>query len=109
VLTAPALAREVAFFSIGTNDLTQYIMAADRLNPTVAKLNDVTHPAVMAAIELTAKAGVDAGIMVGMCGEAAGRPDLIPAFIAMGLTELSMSPSSIQRAKKCVLDGSKNA
>jgi len=109
VLIAPALAREVAFFSIGTNDLTQYIMAADRLNPTVAKLNDVTHPAVMAAIELTAKAGVDAGIMVGMCGEAAGRPDLIPAFIAMGLTELSMSPSSIQRAKKCVLDGSKNA
>lgn len=107
VLIAPALAREVAFFSIGTNDLTQYIMAADRLNPTVAKLNDVTHPAVMAAIELTAKAGVDAGIMVGMCGEAAGRPDLIPAFIAMGLTELSMSPSSIQRAKKCVLEGSK--
>ncbi|MGO4451642.1 phosphoenolpyruvate--protein phosphotransferase [Phyllobacterium sp. TAF24] len=109
VLVAPALAREVAFFSIGTNDLTQYIMAADRLNPVVAKLNDVTHPAVMAAIELTAKAGVEAGIMVGMCGEAAGRPDLIPGFIAMGLTELSMSPSSIQRAKKCVLDTFKTA
>ncbi|CAN7350015.1 phosphoenolpyruvate--protein phosphotransferase [Phyllobacterium sp. LjRoot231] len=104
VMIAPALAKEVAFFSIGTNDLTQYIMAADRLNPTVAKLNDVTHPAVMAAIELTAKAGVEAGIMVGMCGEAAGRADLIPAFVKMGLTELSMSPSSIQRAKKCVLD-----
>ncbi len=104
VMIAPMLAREVAFFSIGTNDLTQYIMAADRLNPTVAKLNDVTHPAVMAAIELTARAGVEAGIMVGMCGEAAGRPDLIPAFVKMGLTELSMSPSSIQRAKKCLLD-----
>ncbi|EJN04297.1 phosphoenolpyruvate--protein phosphotransferase [Phyllobacterium sp. YR531] len=104
VLIAPALAREVAFFSIGTNDLTQYVMAADRLNPTVAKLNDVTHPAVMAAIEMTALAGVQAGIMVGMCGEAAGRPDLIPAFIQMGLTELSMSPASIQRAKKCVSD-----
>lgn len=102
VLIAPALAREVAFFSIGTNDLTQYIMAADRLNPTVAKLNDVTNPAVMAAIELTAKAGVAAGIMVGMCGEAAGRPDLIPIFIKMGLTELSMSPASIQRAKKTI-------
>jgi len=102
VLIAPALAREVAFFSIGTNDLTQYIMAADRLNPTVAKLNDVTNPAVMAAIELTAKAGVAAGIMVGMCGEAAGRPDLIPVFIKMGLTELSMSPASIQRAKKTI-------
>lgn len=104
VLIAPALAREVAFFSIGTNDLTQYIMAADRLNPTVAKLNDVTHPAVMTAIEMTTTAGVQAGIMVGMCGEAAGRPDLIPTFIKMGLTELSMSPASIQRAKKCVQD-----
>ena len=102
VLIAPALAKEVAFFSIGTNDLTQYIMAADRLNPTVAKLNDVTNPAVMSAIELTARAGVAAGIMVGMCGEAAGRPDLIPAFIKMGLTELSMSPASIQRAKKTI-------
>ncbi len=103
VLIAPALAKEVAFFSIGTNDLTQYIMAADRLNPTVAKLNDVTNSAVMMAIELTAKAGVAAGIMVGMCGEAAGRPDLIPMFVKMGLTELSMSPASIQRAKKTIM------
>ncbi|HEV2898285.1 MAG TPA: phosphoenolpyruvate--protein phosphotransferase [Pseudaminobacter sp.] len=104
VLIAPALAREVAFFSIGTNDLTQYVMAADRLNPTVAKLNDVTNPAVMAAIEMTARAVIEAGIMVGMCGEAAGRPDLIPAFIRMGLTELSMSPASIPRAKKVIAD-----
>ena len=101
-LLAPALAEEVAFFSIGTNDLTQYVMAADRLNPAVAGLNDVTHPAVMAAIEMTARAGVAAGIMVGMCGEAAGRPDLIPEFVRMGLTELSMSPASIPRAKKCI-------
>ncbi|PRD42743.1 phosphoenolpyruvate--protein phosphotransferase [Phyllobacterium phragmitis] len=104
VLIAPMLAKEVAFFSIGTNDLTQYVMAADRLNPTVASLNDVANPAVMAAIEMTAKAGVEAGIMVGMCGEAAGRPDLIPEFIRMGLTELSMSPASIQRAKKCIAE-----
>ncbi|KXF76111.1 hypothetical protein ATN84_14480 [Paramesorhizobium deserti] len=104
VLIASMLAKEVAFFSIGTNDLTQYVMAADRLNPTVASLNDVTNPAVMAAIEMTAKAGVEAGIMVGMCGEAAGRPDLIPEFIRMGLTELSMSPASIQRAKKCIAE-----
>lgn len=104
VLVAPALAKEVAFFSIGTNDLTQYIMAADRLNPTVAKLNDVTNVAVMSAIEMTARAGVAAGIMVGMCGEAAGRPDLIPEFLRMGLTELSMSPASIQRAKKTIAE-----
>lgn len=100
VLIARKLAKHVSFFSIGTNDLTQYIMAADRLNPAVGRLNDVANPAVMSAIEMTAIAGVEAGIMVGMCGEAAGRPDLIPEFIRMGLTELSMSPSSIQRAKK---------
>jgi phosphotransferase system enzyme I (PtsI) len=104
VLTAPLLAKHVAFFSIGTNDLTQYIMAADRLHPAVARLNDVTNSAVMTAIEMTTKAAVQAGIMVGMCGEAAGRPDLIPQFIRMGLTELSMSPSSIQRAKKAIAE-----
>ncbi len=102
VFAAQQLAQEAAFFSIGTNDLTQYVMAADRLNPTVAKLNDVSHPAVMAAIEMTAKAGIEAGIMVGMCGEAAARPDLIAEFIRMGLTELSMSPASIPRAKKLI-------
>ena len=102
VLIAPDLAGEVAFFSIGTNDLTQYVMAADRLNPAVAALNDVANPAVMAAIAMTARAGVEAGIMVGMCGEAAGRPDLIPRFIEMGLTELSMSPASIPCAKKTI-------
>ncbi len=63
-------------------------------------MNDVTHPAVMRAIAMTAEAGNKAGIMVGMCGEAAGRVDLIPRFIEMGLTELSMSPSMIPRAKE---------
>ncbi|MEO6606870.1 MAG: phosphoenolpyruvate--protein phosphotransferase [Aestuariivirga sp.] len=100
VFAADDLAKESAFFSIGTNDLTQYVMAADRLNPRLAKLNDVTHPAVMRAIAMTAEAGNKAGIMVGMCGEAAGRVDLIPKFIEMGLTELSMSPSMIPRAKE---------
>lgn len=99
VLAADELAKESAFFSIGTNDLTQYVMAADRLNAKLAKLYDVTHPAVMRAIAMTAEAGRKAGIMVGMCGEAASRVDLIPQFIAMGLTELSMSPASIPRAK----------
>lgn len=104
VFSARELAKEAAFFSIGTNDLTQYVMAADRLNPTVAKLNDVSHPAVMAAIEMTAEAGTEAGIMVGMCGEAAGKPELIGEFLRMGLTELSMSPASIPRAKKLIAD-----
>jgi len=99
---APELAQESAFFSIGTNDLTQYVMAADRLNSAIAHLNDAANPAVMRAIAMIAKAGCDAGIMVGMCGEAAGRVDLVPEFVKMGLTEFSMSASLILRVKKCL-------
>ena len=101
-LLAPELAREVAFFSIGTNDLTQYVMAADRLNPRVASLNRTEHPAVMRAIRMVCEAGRAAGIPVAICGEAAARPELIETFVRMGVTELSMSPASILRAKKCV-------
>jgi phosphotransferase system enzyme I (PtsI) len=103
-LMAEELAQEVAFFSIGTNDLTQYVMAADRLNPKVAALNRAEHPAVLRAIEGVCRAGKKAGIPVGICGEAAARPDLIKTFVEMGVTELSMSPSAIPRAKKCVMD-----
>jgi phosphocarrier protein FPr len=103
-LLADELAREVAFFSIGTNDLTQYVMAADRLNPRVANLNRADHPAVLKAVAMICDAAKKAGIWVGVCGEAAARPDLIPTFIAMGVSELSMSAASILRAKKCVLD-----
>jgi phosphocarrier protein FPr len=103
-LMAEELAREVAFFSIGTNDLTQYVMAADRLNAKVAALNRAEHPAVLRAIEGVCRAGQKAGIPVGICGEAAARPDLIKTFVEMGVTELSMSPASIPRAKKCVME-----
>jgi phosphocarrier protein FPr len=103
-LLADELAREVSFFSIGTNDLTQYVMAADRLNPRVAKLNRADHPAVLKAIAMICEAAGRAGLWVGICGEAAARPDLIPTFVAMGVSELSMSPASILRAKKCVID-----
>jgi phosphocarrier protein FPr len=103
-LLAPDLAKHAAFFSIGTNDLTQYVMAADRLNPRVADLNRADHPAVLRAIELICDAARAQGIWVGLCGEAAARPDLIPTFIRMGITELSMSPASIPRAKKTVVE-----
>ena len=101
-LLAPELAREVAFFSIGTNDLTQYVMAADRLNPHVAELNRTDHPAVLRAIQMVCQAARDACIPVAVCGEAAARPDLIERFVAMGITELSMNPAAIPRAKQCV-------
>jgi phosphoenolpyruvate-protein phosphotransferase (PTS system enzyme I) len=103
-LLADELAAGVAFFSIGTNDLTQYVMAADRLNPRVATLNRTEHPAVMRAIELVCQAARRACIPVAICGEAAARPDLIPDFVRLGVTELSMSPAAIPRAKKCVAE-----
>ena len=103
-LLAGELAREVTFFSIGTNDLSQYVMAADRLNPRVAHLNRPDHPAVLKAIKMVCDSAREAGVWVGICGEAAARPDLIPTFVAMGVSELSMSAASIPRAKKCIAE-----
>ncbi|ALA19666.1 PTS sugar transporter subunit IIBC [Chelatococcus sp. CO-6] len=101
-LCAATLAREVDFFSIGTNDLTQYTMAADRTNARLAHLNRADHPAVLAMIEMTCRAAREAGIKVGVCGEAAGEPGMIPRLLGWGVSELSMSPSLIPRAKKIV-------
>lgn len=100
VLQADVLAAEVAFFSIGTNDLTQYVMATDRANAQVARLYRIEHPAVMKAVDLACRSARAAGIPVGVCGEAAANLELIPKFIQMGVTELSMSPASILAAKQ---------
>ena len=102
VLQADALAAEVSFFSIGTNDLTQYVMATDRANAQIASLYRTEHPAVMRAIEMTCDAAKRAGIWVGICGEAAANLELMPRFIEMGVSELSMSPTSILAAKKLI-------
>lgn len=102
VLQADVLAAEVSFFSIGTNDLTQYVMATDRANAQIASLCRTEHPAVLKAIELTCQAALRAGIWVGICGEAAANPELIPLFVSMGVTELSMSPASILNSKKVI-------
>lgn len=101
-LVADELAEEAAFFSIGTNDLTQYVMAADRQNPKVTNLNRADHPAVLRAIDLICQAARRANIWVGVCGEAAARPELIPTFVNLGVNELSMAATSILQAKKCV-------
>jgi phosphoenolpyruvate-protein phosphotransferase len=101
-ICAAELAKESAFFSIGTNDLVQYTLAADRGNERLRRLQSAGHPAVLKLIRQTCEAAHEAGIPTGMCGEAAGDPELIPQFIALGVTELSMGAPAIPRAKKVV-------
>jgi phosphoenolpyruvate-protein phosphotransferase (PTS system enzyme I) len=101
-IRAADIAPEVSFFSIGTNDLIQYTLAADRGNERLTRLQSADHPAVLDLIGKTCEAAREAGIWVGVCGEAAGEPDLIPKLIELGVTELSMSAPSIPRAKRIV-------
>lgn len=104
VLISDLLAREVDFFSIGTNDLTGYTMAVDRGNANVSRLYDTFQPAVMRAIEITIKNAKKAGIQVGMCGEAASDIKLIPKLIEWGLDEFSVSPGSILQTRKTICE-----
>lgn len=101
-LIADLLAQEADFFSIGTNDLTQYIMAADRGNRNVAGLGVPWQPSVLRAIRQIIQAAHAAGIPVGMCGEAAADPKLIPLLLAFGLDEFSVSASSVLAARKAI-------
>ncbi len=98
-LLADCLAKEVDFFSIGTNDLIQYTLAAERGNASVEYLYTPYQPAVLRLIAMAAKAAEDNGIFCGMCGEAAADPALLPVFWGMGIHELSMSAGSITRAR----------
>ena len=101
-IRARDIAPEVSFFSIGTNDLVQYTLAADRGNERLTRLQSADHPAVLDLIGMTCEAAREAGIWVGVCGEAAGEPDMIPKLVGLGVAELSMSAPSIPRAKKIV-------
>ncbi len=102
VVLADLFAREVDFFSIGTNDLTQYTMAAERTNEKVAHLSDACHPAILRQIKRILEAAHVEGIWVGLCGELAGDPDAVPILIGLGLDEFSMAPSSIPHAKAII-------
>jgi len=97
------LAAEVDFFSIGTNDLTQYTMAADRMNARIRDIFNPADPAVLRFIEMTAKAAHKNGIWVGICGESAADTLLTEFYMSIGIDELSVSPSSIPSVKKAVL------
>ncbi|NLG03961.1 MAG: phosphoenolpyruvate--protein phosphotransferase, partial [Clostridia bacterium] len=102
VLCAPELAKKADFFSIGTNDLTQYITAVDRGNKRIAHLYNSFHPAVLRAIKMVINAGHAAGIPVGMCGEFASDENATKLLLGMGLDEFSMSASCINRVKALI-------
>ena len=101
-MMADALAKEADFFSIGTNDLTGYTMAVDRGNAKVAYLYSTYNPAVLRAIKRIIECGKAEGIMVGMCGEAAADPKLIPLLLAFGLDEFSVSATSVLKTRKTI-------
>ncbi len=102
VMVADLLAKEADFFSIGTNDLTQYTMCVDRGNADVAYLYSVYNPAVLRAIKHIIECGSKEGIMVGMCGEAAADPLMIPLLVAFGLSEFSVSATSVLATRKVI-------
>lgn len=102
-IMADVIAKEADFFSIGTNDLTQYTLAVDRGNTKISYLYSTYNPAVLRSIRNIIYAGKNAGISVGMCGEAAADPKMVPLLLAWGLDEFSMSASSILKTRKAVM------
>jgi len=101
-LCADALAREVDFFSIGTNDLIQYALAVDRVNERIANLYEPTHPAVIRLLKMVADAAHKQRIWAGVCGEMAGDLTMVPLLLGLGMDELSVSASLVPRVKRAV-------
>lgn len=95
VFVAEELAKLVDFFSVGTNDLTQYTLACDRQANDLGKFFDPHHPALLRAIKMAADAAHKAGIWIGICGELGADISMLPTFLAMGIDELSVSPSAV--------------
>jgi len=101
-ITADTLAREVSFFSIGTNDLIQYSIAVDRVNERIAHLYEPTHPAIMRLIKMVVDAAHAHNRWVGVCGEMAGEVMFTPLLLGLGVDELSTSPAQVPRVKRAV-------
>ena len=98
------LAKEVDFFSVGTNDLTQYVLAIDRQNPNVTEFCNTHHKAILRMIQTAAKNAHEAGIWIGICGELASDESLTEEFLQMGIDELSVTPSVILRLRAKILE-----
>ena len=101
-ISADLLAREVDFFSIGTNDLIQYVIAVDRVNERIAHLYEPTHPAVVRLLKMIADAAHANKLWVGVCGEMAADVALIPLLLGLGMDELSVGATSVPRVKAAV-------
>ncbi len=101
---ARAMARRVDFLSVGSNDLTQYLLAVDRNNPQVASLYHSLHPSVVHALDFVASASKDEGVPIGICGELAGDPGGAVLLLAMGYDVLSMNATSLPKVKKALLN-----
>lgn len=101
-LTADSIAKYVDFFSIGTNDLTQYVLAADRGNERVSNIYDSFHPAVIRLIDMSVKAAKKKKIGIGICGQMGGYPMAIPLLLGLGLRELSVTPFLVPSVKKII-------
>ncbi|TNJ67154.1 phosphoenolpyruvate--protein phosphotransferase [Paenibacillus hemerocallicola] len=106
VAIADMLAQEVQFFSIGTNDLVQYVLAVDRMNEKISHLYEPYHPAVLRMLKLTVEAASRQGISVSVCGELAGDADALPIWLGLGVHELSMAGQSILDVKSRLIDSS---
>ena len=104
VIVGDELAKEVDFFSIGTNDLTQYTLAIDRQNTKLDEFYDSHHPAILRMISMVVESAHKAGIWAGICGELGADQTLTQEFLAMGVDELSVSPGSILPIRKIVLE-----
>lgn len=104
VMMAEELAKEVDYFSIGTNDLTQYTLALDRQNPKLDMFYDAHHPAVLKMIQLTVESAHKAGIWAGICGELGADIQLTEKFIEMGVDEFSVSPAMVLPIRKCICE-----
>jgi phosphocarrier protein FPr len=101
-LTSSVLAKEVDFFSIGTNDLTQYTLAAERGSAALAEFADALHPAVLHLIHQVVEAAHAQGKWVGVCGELAGDPVATAVLVGLGVDELSLNPGGIPRVKAII-------